>query len=39
MENMVTKLELKNPKETSMMEKLMMEQEVFKTFVSANPLD
>ncbi|MFZ2150516.1 MAG: DNA polymerase III subunit alpha [Candidatus Absconditicoccaceae bacterium] len=39
MENMVTKLEFKNTKETSMMEKLMMEQEVFKTFVSANPLD
>ncbi|MEI8253383.1 MAG: hypothetical protein WCG25_06675 [bacterium] len=39
MESMVTKLELKKHKETSMMEKLMMEQEVFKAFVSANPLD
>lgn len=39
LETMATKLELKNKKETSMMEKLMMEQEVFKTFVSANPLD
>ncbi len=39
MESMVTKLELKKHKETTMMEKLMMEQEVFKAFVSANPLD
>lgn len=39
METMVNKLEFKNKKETSTMEKLMMEQEVFKAFVSANPLD
>jgi len=39
MESIASKLELKNIIETSMMEKLMMEQEVFKSFVSANPLD
>jgi hypothetical protein len=35
----INKLEFKNPKQTPTMEKLMMEQEVFKSFVSANPLD
>jgi len=34
-----SQITLKNPRETSMMEKIMMEQDVFKAFVSWNPLD
>lgn len=34
-----SKIQLKDPRETKIMEKLMMEQDVFKSFVSANPLD
>lgn len=39
METMITKLDIKNPQVTPMMDRLMMEQEVFKSFVSGNPLD
>ncbi|MEI7919604.1 MAG: hypothetical protein WCH65_05400 [bacterium] len=39
MMEMSTKMSLKPGPETTMMEKLMMEYEVFKVFVSGNPLD
>lgn len=38
-DEMTTKITFKNTYTTSMMEKLFMEQEVFKAFVSGHPLD
>jgi hypothetical protein len=39
MMDMVNIITLKKMPETTMMERLMMEYEVFKVFVSGNPLD
>jgi hypothetical protein len=36
---METSIALKKSKPSTLMERLMMEQEVFKSFVSGNPLD